>query len=300
MSLQLILFIVSCSCTFYQILSQIAATGDLTCVSTAWTATYGAWDFNKCQIENTNELSGSFAWIGNNNAASTTWEDYTVEMIMTPTPGYATGNGGLAFHIQTVGTGAASGNYYGLSLLSLQLTPIQAAIGKWSGTYSVKALFDVPGMNHIDGNSYHLKVEINNIPRIKVWVNNTYLGQWTDTTSPYTYGSVGARNWNLPQTITDFCVNGCTTPNPTPSPTHFPTVIPTITPTEIPTLTPSSKPTIKPTTNPSEIPTFYPTLITIVPTRTPTNNPSITPTLYPTKTPSFNPSFSPTNTPTLI
>ncbi len=111
MSTSLMLFIVSCS--FYQIHSQSAGTGDLTCITTTWTATYGTWNFNNgCQIENTDDLSGCFAWIGDNNAASTTWENYTVEMTMTPTPGHSTGNGGLAFHIQTVGTGAASGNYY--------------------------------------------------------------------------------------------------------------------------------------------------------------------------------------------
>eukprot|EP01084_Bolivina_argentea_P080576 145936_1 len=259
---------------------SINPTGDITCDTSKWTDSYCTWDFNNgCHIKSDDEMNGCFAWIGDNYPDSLLWENYTIEMIVTPSPGLTNGKGGIAYHIQNAGTGGNSGTYYA-AIIQTTVTPVKALLSQFKNNkYSPIGDWQIPGLTHVDGHSYHLKVEVDSTPTVNFWVNDIFIANWTDTNEPLLrYGSVGTRYYMFPETITQFCVNGCSTINLSSSPTENPSII-TINPTLYPTLTPiTNNPTNYPTITPSSAstnPTNVPTSTTNSPTKTPTTNPTL-------------------------
>ena len=224
---------------------SLSPTGDLACKGDIWTtvAQPSTWvSEGDCVVANIDEVDGAMTWIGEMMIESRNWTDYTFEARMTPeAPGG--GNGGIAFNIQNKpGDRANLGKYYAISLFPTgkpELSPSSyyCCHYQWNELYDC-CLYQIHRMtvhlgkwNDGNGNEYSLgnyvaqnatideekdyfdikavMTSTANSVTIATYVDGVLLGEYMDDDAPFIGGSVGMRNYKVPASFTNVCVNGC-------------------------------------------------------------------------------------------
>ena len=194
------------SCLIILAKCSISYSGNLMCDETMWSAVRGNFNWTgNCIYENMNVVHSAMAWVGENLPTSLSWDDYTFDFIFRPT--IDSGNGGVAWRIQTVNGSPDGGQYYAISLMLQYSDRVDVVLGKWDNSYKGgKKQWSLEEPHNL-GRTYRISVESQG-PTFFVSVDGILLGNWTDTEDPiYLYGSVGMRNYQSPAQYDCLCVN---------------------------------------------------------------------------------------------
>eukprot|EP00490_Sorites_sp_Unknown_P014389 CAMPEP_0114657140 /NCGR_PEP_ID=MMETSP0191-20121206/13417_1 /TAXON_ID=126664 /ORGANISM="Sorites sp." /LENGTH=215 /DNA_ID=CAMNT_0001875799 /DNA_START=44 /DNA_END=688 /DNA_ORIENTATION=- len=173
---------------------------NIICDHNVWTIVRGEWTFNGCSVDDTLPMHSGMIWIGDVDKSTLEWSDYTIKGTFKINDN--TGNGGIAFHVQTVADADDGGQYYALSFFANQDTVV---FGKWDNGFTKIDEFN-SGTTILADVDYNVEILCSSNNAFTFKFEGQSFGPYSDDnegSTPFTKGSVGFRNYYMPMSFSN-------------------------------------------------------------------------------------------------